>query len=774
MTLPRVVSDYLQHLMAGVFEPAFILIDAEEAIADLGGALSRYGLGDISVGQPIGDRLWFLAGVLPVDPGEPLVLPSVSVREGSPTHIHLIPTVEGTWVLLVDAGGDDAQQQIVKQAFNQLDLERQRRTSPTAEEAARTNGLDDGVYAAALGALGGVLLERLAGSRFTAIGSIPAWFSILFPTHNTEIDVGASLFLADFLEQANGVWSDGTTDRLESGLWTEATPQGGEEHLGAIALAPTGRSILLIRRRTRQHDEQQRMLQSARDRRLRYDRLVKQTQNNEILVHCIIHDLNGPLTGLMGCLDLLDLQDLTPKAKDLVQLAIRQALAQKAMIRGILDAFSAEVESLHHIERDPTFAPNLLDTARSAVENFTPVAKTHEVGLELVAPPNQDSSWRVVGEESRLTRILANLMDNALRHSPPGSVVKIRLRREGASIFCDVEDQGKGVPEALADTLFDKLTKTADGGGKAGLGLYFCRITVERWGGEIGYRARPEGGTSFWFRLDAADASTIPPSRIDDFLCGAKVLLIEDDDVNRHLVREILGAAGVAVAEAADGETALKMAADHSFDAILLDIHLPGMSGFDIAGHLRERSPANGEIIAMTADVFVTESDHRGEFDGVIQKPFSSKQLKSALAQCLRSRSAEPGRADDVEGSPSGDQPNRLPGINIEDTLERIGGDAQLLWRMLARFDERCRDAVHELGDLVGRGDTEGALRLAHSLKGTGANLGAEGVAKSAQEIEVDLRSEAPDPKEMIEKLAAAVDELSSSLRRLGMIEEEP
>jgi signal transduction histidine kinase len=110
----------------------------------------------------------------------------------------------------------------------------------------------------------------------------------------------------------------------------------------------------------------------------------------------------------------------------------------------------------------------------------------------------------VVGEETRLFRVLTNLVDNALRHSPVGGLVRITTTREDATVVVCVEDEGPGVPHDLLPRLFEKLAHGRDRTAGTGLGLFFCRITVEDWGGAIGYERRERGGSKFWIRLKSA------------------------------------------------------------------------------------------------------------------------------------------------------------------------------------------------------------------------------------------------------------------------------
>jgi len=108
--------------------------------------------------------------------------------------------------------------------------------------------------------------------------------------------------------------------------------------------------------------------------------------------------------------------------------------------------------------------------------------------------------WRVISDKSRLNRIIANLAENAFRHSPTGSTVTICLQQEEDSIVITVDDQGSGVPPESVKHIFEKFSQVGKSG-RVGLGLYFCRMTVERWGGQIGYQPLPQGGSRFWVRL---------------------------------------------------------------------------------------------------------------------------------------------------------------------------------------------------------------------------------------------------------------------------------
>lgn len=246
---------------------------------------------------------------------------------------------------------------------------------------------------------------------------------------------------------------------------------------------------------------QQMMQQRGNEAALNYQRLKKEIDRKEVLLHCIVHDLAGPLMGIKGGFELLSRENISESGRKFLEIGLRQASRQQALIYEILQAFSAEVESFESFSVDPETAPDALAAANSVIEALSPAYALNKVTLRLDPAVDQSREWKVAGEKSRLERIISNLAENALRHSPQGSSVTIGLFDEGDRILVAIDDEGPGIPPEVAPTLFQKFAQGKKGRGKIGLGLYFCRITVEHWGGEIGHAPREQGGTRFFFRL---------------------------------------------------------------------------------------------------------------------------------------------------------------------------------------------------------------------------------------------------------------------------------
>ncbi len=349
-----------------------------------------------------------------------------------------------------------------------------------------------------------VVMELLDDGYFTMISAIPDWFLQFYPeaAEQQKLDPGTKFpFLENFIIDARDFWTSNSSHKLTSSLWTEVDGSGKEYHFEASVFCLKNTKLLLISLVEEAYKEKQFLLQKCRESNLNYQRLVKEVQKKEILIHCIIHDLAGQLTAIKCCFDLLSFQNLTPKGIEYLQTGKKQATKQENLIKDVLNAFSAEVESLEAFTIDPKQSPDALACAKDVIEALSPNFNANHISLKLGANINTAQNWQVVGEKSRLDRVLTNLVENAFRHSPLNTTVTIDLQQQEKYILISVMDEGAGVPPEMSNNLFKKFSQGRNKVGKIGLGLYFCRITVERWKGEIGYCPRPGGGSQFWVRL---------------------------------------------------------------------------------------------------------------------------------------------------------------------------------------------------------------------------------------------------------------------------------
>lgn len=350
-----------------------------------------------------------------------------------------------------------------------------------------------------------VVLERQHQGTFRILSHVPTWFTRLYPQAVTQTEglqlAEASPFLENFLVDAERFWSKQNVGQIKSGLWQEIDAVGKEYFLEAIAVFVDTNELLLITFPQIGYEEKLAIMQKARDNNLLYHQLAKEIEKKEILLHCIVHDLAGPLTALFGCLTLLEREELSATGKKYVDLGLNQATRQRMLIQQTLDVFALEMGASAGTRHHAAQAPDMFQCAQEVIGTLFPAILLRGSRIWLEPPDDVTDDWRIVGDEGRLERIIFNLVENALRHNPAHSDVTLSVQRDGEWVVLSVDDEGPGVPAEQVPKLFEKFSQGGNHSGKIGLGLHFCSITVTQWGGSIGYTPRPTGGSRFWVRL---------------------------------------------------------------------------------------------------------------------------------------------------------------------------------------------------------------------------------------------------------------------------------
>ncbi|MCK6445325.1 MAG: HAMP domain-containing histidine kinase [Planctomycetes bacterium] len=311
-------------------------------------------------------------------------------------------------------------------------------------------------------------------------------------------------FLATFLDEAREHFTRGVAAPLRSLMWCEVTPDGREWPLQASALDVGGRRLVFVEWLDERYAELRAILQRARQTTLEFDSLHREVLKKEVLLHCIVHDLKSPLAGIVGSLSLLADGEQDAARRELVAIALESARRQEVMIRQVLDVFASELSTSQSFARDPREAPDLVESVRSVLQAYGPVFQRRSVGLTSRSLAASRAPIRVVGRADRLERVLANLLENALRHSDAGDEVELEFVAAAQSVELTISDRGPGVPETIRATLFQKFVQSGPSRGVAGLGLFYCKNTLEQWGGAIGYEPREPKGSTFRVALNRA------------------------------------------------------------------------------------------------------------------------------------------------------------------------------------------------------------------------------------------------------------------------------
>jgi signal transduction histidine kinase/HPt (histidine-containing phosphotransfer) domain-containing protein len=631
----------------------------------------------------------------------------------------------------------------------------------------------------ALTEMGFALLDYRGNGEFLPITKLPAWFSEIWAGAGNSSHLiplsQISPFVENFLLEAETFWKSPDSAGCQSETWLEKSPSGREIPLQARALLLNEKRILALFSPDSQFREQVKVLQTARDASLDHERLAREIQKKEILLHCIVHDLSQPLSVMHVAMDSLSEESISERSRQFLTLGKHAGNQQETMIRQILQTFSSDLRAALDAGTEGKPSSDLLDCARKTMTLLGPTFEAKGVRLAVSSIVNLESQWPVVAEESRLLRIYSNLLENALRYTPAGRRVTIGVEDEGDFLKAFVDDEGPGLPSDLhPEQIFGLFMKGKQSGGKAGLGLYFCRITVERWGGSIGCVTLPERGARFWFRLPRVSGHlvTIPPRAEDTSgAMGAnrklaparplRILFADDHEDIRTLTTHQLKRRGHHVVIAKDGKQALKAFRSAAFDVVLLDQEMPGMTGDEVARAIRiaeQGKKTRTFLVASTGNT--TSEDVRrlksAGFDNVLGKPFRLEDLNFVL-------SSSPA-AQRVSKEPPA--PATRLATDFAELTARVGGDEKLLKRMIRMFLKDTPKRLAGIAAAIRRKDPETLASLAHALKGSVSIFGAEAARKCSEDLQEHGRnSEFSAASQALASLKEEIAKLQANLR---------
>jgi signal transduction histidine kinase len=364
------------------------------------------------------------------------------------------------------------------------------------------------------------------------------------------------------------------------------------------------------------------------------------------------HEIRTPMNGVLGALDLLRHSQLDADQRRLVRTAASSGTSLMEILNDVLDHSKIEAGKLI-LASAPT---SLHALARSVIGLFRANAEGKGIDLDVYID-DRVADW-VLTDAQRLKQVLLNLVGNAVKFTERGSVL-LRLTPvpavKGAVGACfEILDTGIGIPVDATADLFQPfhqvVGKENRRPGGTGLGLAISQRIVESMGDRIEVKSRVGDGSVFRFRLSFhTDPSFMPVAVVDSALGGldgerplsGRVLVVEDNEVNRMIARETLQSLGLDVLEAIDGSDALETLQQEVVDLVLMDCQMPIMNGYDATRAIREEEARKGcarlPIVALTADAFDDDAAKSRDagMDAHLAKPYTRERLQEVLTQWL-------------------------------------------------------------------------------------------------------------------------------------------
>lgn len=477
----------------------------------------------------------------------------------------------------------------------------------------------------------------------------------------------------------------------------------------------------------------------------------------------VSHEVRNPLNGVLGFLGLLEKTELSPQQRGFLHTIDVSARNLLTIINDLLDLSRIEAGKMSLDFRVFSIEEMLKDI----LALHSPAAE--EKKLKLILNVDDELPEYAEGDSVRIGQVLSNLIGNAVKFTEQGEIriscrVRENLKRRLVPEFA-VSDTGPGIEPDHQASIYESFYQV-EGGTKrshegAGLGLAIAKKLVEMMGGTIEMESAPGQGTRIWFTVvlsvthrsesqarqqDEPGKPSGVAGRMVEFTGPLKVLVVDDNEINRRLGCVMMSAYGIDVDEADSAVHAIDRIRQNNYDLVLMDVHMPRMDGLEATTAIRELDgkPAAIPIIALTADIVAERRKNylAAGMNDYLAKPIEEHALLTILLKwCPEKVKPGPLLSGGRMYNQVVDQQVQLPVLDSELGLRYASGKQSVWEKSLSLLTKALRTQLIQLTEAVDGQNMTTVAEIAHSIKGSARYCGASILGNAAQELETAARN---------------------------------
>lgn len=465
------------------------------------------------------------------------------------------------------------------------------------------------------------------------------------------------------------------------------------------------------------------------------------TRSKEVFLANMSHEIRTPMNAILGMAHQLTKTKLDSKQLfylDTINSASENLLV---IINDILDLSKIEAGKLN-LEKIGFEPKAVISRAMQVL-----VHKAEEKGLSITNSKFDVNLWPVLmGDPYRLNQVLLNLISNAIKFTEKGGVdlscSVIKDTPHTQTIFVEVKDTGIGMEGQFVNNLFEKFSQedlsiTRQYGG-TGLGMSICKDLLSLMGGEIMVESKKGVGTTISFRVELEKGTNADlPAKQNNFinsnmLADKKILIVDDNNMNRLVAKTILNNYGAVTSEAVNGKDAIELLRSTKVDIVLMDIQMPVMDGMEATKIIRKEISTSLPMIALTANAIKGDNDKciAVGMNAYLSKPFKEEDLLNAVAFWLEEGNISLAKTAEVSAEKGGD----LYNISSIRTISR--GNEEFVLKMVNMFIEQTPVQFKEMESSYHQSDYKAMGAIAHKLKPNIDNMGIVSLKDAIRQIE--------------------------------------